>query len=368
MKEEFKDLNILYVEDDLIVKERLTKTLEKIANRVFVSDNGQDGLEIFKENRDIIDLVITDIGVPILDGLEMAEQIKKIANPQIIVITAFSDKDTFMQAINSGVDKYILKPIDIKQLFLKIKESNEIIKLKKRIKNQNQMLLTQSRQAAMGEMISMIAHQWRQPISNIAMIVSNILVEMDLDICDQNKIAKNLKKVNEQIQYLSSTISDFKDFFKPNRPKEDVVIDDILRDTLKIVENSIKYRNIEIGKNFNTHISFKTYKNKLIQVLLVLLKNAQDVLIDNMIKNPKITISTFEDNSKIIIIVDDNGTGVEDENISKIFEPYFSTKDEKNGTGLGLYMSKIIVEKHLSGEIFVENTEFGAKFIIEIPL
>ncbi len=364
----FKNLNILYVEDEPLTQQNLSKILKSISNDVLIANDGETGLELLKKNQHKIDLVITDINLPKLNGLEMVEQIKKVANPQIIVITAFSDKDTFLKAINSGVDKYLLKPIDFKQLFLRIKECSEIVELKRKIKKQNEMLLNQSRQAAMGEMISMIAHQWRQPITNIGILVSNILIEMDLGICSEEKIEQSLKKVNEQVQYLSSTISDFKDFFKPNKPKEEVSIEAILIDALKIVENSFENRNIKIEKNYNSNVSFKTYKNKLIQVMLVLLKNAQDILIENSSENPKVIISIFEKNSKVYISVEDNGGGVKEELLNKIFEPYFSTKDEKNGTGLGLYMSKMIVEKHLGGKIYVKNTNLGAKFTIEIPI
>jgi signal transduction histidine kinase len=248
-------------------------------------------------------------------------------------------------------------------------DCNSIVELKKRVRKQNQMLLSQSRQAAMGEMISMIAHQWRQPISTVSMLVSNILLEIELGDLSEDRAKNSLNQINEQIQYLSSTISDFKNFFKPNQSKAQVKLSEIMSDTLKIIRKSIENSNIVIEESYLNDFEFKTYKNQVVQVLLVILKNAQDVLLDNSIEKPRIFITSGSlENNKIYISIEDNAGGIKLENPDVIFEPYFSTKNEKNGTGLGLYMCKMIVERHLNGEIFVENIENGAKFVIEIPL
>jgi len=364
--EELKDLTILYVEDDEKISSKLGKILQRSVKRVVSSLTAEEALEIFEKEKSNFDIVITDINLPKMSGLEMAKKMKKMANPQIIVITAYSDKDVFIEAINSGVDKYILKPISIDKLYKTIIDCNKIVDLKKRVRKQNQMLLGQSRQAAMGEMISMIAHQWRQPISNVAMLVSNILLEMDLGELNEDNVKKNLNKINEQVQYLSSTITDFKNFFKPNKQKEMVYLSEIFQDTMKIIKTSIENSNISIKEEHNDDIEIQTYKNQIIQVLLVILKNAQDVLLENSIEKPEIKIKSTKIKNSIFVSIEDNAGGIKLENTDVIFEPYFSTKNEKNGTGLGLYMCKMIIEKHLKGKIWADNTEVGARFNIEL--
>jgi signal transduction histidine kinase len=364
-----KDLNVLYVEDNNDISEKLSKILKRIVANLLHAKTAEQGLHMFENGKDYFDIVITDINLPKMNGLDMIKEIKKMANPQVIIITAYSDKNVFIDAINSGVDKYILKPINLKQLYKALMDCNSIVELKKRVRKQNQMLLSQSRQAAMGEMISMIAHQWRQPISTVSMLVSNILLEIELGDLSEDRAKNSLNQINEQIQYLSSTISDFKNFFKPNQSKAQVKLSEIMSDTLKIIRKSIENSNIVIEESYLNDFEFKTYKNQVVQVLLVILKNAQDVLLDNSIEKPRIFITSGSlENNKIYISIEDNAGGIKLENPDVIFEPYFSTKNEKNGTGLGLYMCKMIVERHLNGEIFVENIENGAKFVIEIPL
>lgn len=364
-----KDLNILYVEDNNDVSEKLSRILKRSVANLVHAQTAEQGLNIFENGKNYFDIVITDINLPKMNGLDMVKEIKKLANPQIIVITAYSDKNVFIDAINSGVDKYILKPINLQHLHKALIDCNKIVDLKKKVRKQNQMLLSQSRQAAMGEMISMIAHQWRQPISTVSMLVSNILLEVELGDLDEGNLVENLTKINEQLQYLSSTISDFKNFFKPNQSKTPAKLSEILNDTLKIIRTSIENNNINLIEDYKVDISFKTYKNQFVQVLLVIIKNAQDALLDNQIKNPEIIIKNgVIDEKTLYLSIEDNAGGIKLDNLDVVFEPYFSTKNEKNGTGLGLYMCKMIVERHLDGKIYVENSNLGAKFTIEIPI
>jgi C4-dicarboxylate-specific signal transduction histidine kinase len=157
------------------------------------------------------------------------------------------------------------------------------------------------------------------------------------------------------------TIDDFRDFFKSNKSKNETTFYKIVTDVLNIVETSVKNNNIQIVKNLREISTFSTYENELKQVLLNLIKNAEDVLLENSsVINPTIKIES----SKNTLSVSDNGGGISEDIIDKIFDPYFSTKDKKDGTGLGLYMSKIIVEDHCGGYLKVQNSKDGAKFTI----
>ncbi|MEA3228734.1 MAG: ATP-binding protein, partial [Campylobacterota bacterium] len=241
---------------------------------------------------------------------------------------------------------------------LEKKIATEIEKNRKK----DQQLIEHSRLAQMGEMISMIAHQWRQPLSAIAAVGVHIELQAMLNTLDNKTVIIETKKIAEYVQHLSTTIDDFRNFFKKDKEQKDISMDAVVHSSLNIIEASISDKGITIIKELNSDKLFKSYPNELKQVVLNLLKNAEDILIEKEMKNPTITICT-EDFS---ISVSDNAGGVPEEIITKIFTPYFSTKLEKNGTGLGLYMSKTIIEDHCKGSLSVKNDESGAVFTIKL--
>jgi len=234
------------------------------------------------------------------------------------------------------------------------------------LKDKDEMLITQSRHAAMGEMIGMIAHQWRQPIAIIAMDANNMLVDIALDCFDVNKVESYAKSITSQTQHLSKTIDDFRNFFKPDKEISEVDMSKIMDDTFVIVKDSLKNNNIELITSFETDKLIKAYPRELMQVFVNIITNAKDALITHKPKNPIINIRVYEDEEYINTEIFDNGGGIDIGILSKIFDPYFSTKDNKNGTGLGLYMSKMIIENHLNGSIEVSNKQEGACFTIRL--
>ena len=240
--------------------------------------------------------------------------------------------------------------------------------IQKELIYKDEMMLAQSRHAAMGEMISMIAHQWRQPISAISMGANNILADIELDIVDNETLKNSAEDILKQTQELSKTIDDFRGFFKPNKMIQSIYIKDILEDTLKIVKGSLISSNIKLDIKCQNTQKIETYSRELMQVIINLLNNSKDALVQNEIKDKKIMISEKIYDGRVVLKICDNGGGVDEEIINKIFEPYFTTKSEKNGTGLGLYMSKTIIEKHLLGSLSVSNEDGGACFKITLPL
>lgn len=235
-------------------------------------------------------------------------------------------------------------------------------------KHQEKLLIQNSKLAAMGEMIGLIAHQWRQPLSSISTLSGNLKVLIDLDMYDPKQFIEQLLEINNHAQYLSKTINDFRHFFKPDNPQEMVMMDDIIENTLSIVGRSIEYKNISLIKNYSFKNKISTYPRELMQVFLNLLKNATDVLVERNIQQPKVIINGFEKDGYQIIEVIDNGGGIDEDIIDKIFAPYYSTKGPAKGTGLGLYMSKTIVEQHCRGRIKVSNRKEGACFTVELPI
>ena len=249
-----------------------------------------------------------------------------------------------------------------KTLELRVKE--EV----KHSRTKDQQLLHQSRLAQMGEMISMIAHQWRQPLNAISLTSSNLKFKCMMDDINNKEFEKELDLIEDYSEHLSETIDDFRGFFKDEKDEEITTLEKIINSTLDIVKISVENKNIKIITHFNCEVEFKTYPNKIKQVILNLIKNAEDILLENNIKNPTIIIETLydlSDNAKILI-VKDNAGGVPFSIIDKIFDPYFSTKIEKDGTGLGLYMSKTIIKEHCQGSLKVSNDSKGAIFEIKL--
>jgi len=244
---------------------------------------------------------------------------------------------------------------------LKIEISKEITKNKL----QAQQLLQKSKHAQMGEMISMIAHQWRQPLNSISVTSNNLNFKIMMNDINKDEFTKEINLISNYSQHLSNTIDDFRDFFKSNKSKEKISLNKIANDVLGIIGNSIEYQGIKIVLNLNSKKELNTFENELKQVLLNIIKNAEDILIEKKITTPIITISTRDtSNNECILCIKDNAGGVDKEIMTKIFDPYFSTKKAKDGTGLGLYMSKTIIQDHCGGKLNVSNDLDGAVFEI----
>ncbi len=241
-----------------------------------------------------------------------------------------------------------------------------------KIREHEQMLFAQSKSAIMGEMVAMIAHQWRQPITSIGMIANNILLNLILsedETFDRELFEKEVEDINKQVVYLSQTIDDFRGFFKESKKREAVELDEFLHKSTSLLQKQLEQNGIELCINNSCqNMVLKIYKNELTQVVLNLLNNARDAFETHNSADKKITISCFMLDENVKIEFCDNAGGIEQGILEKIFEPYFSTKKEKNGTGLGLYMSKIILEKHLGATIEASNRGKGAVFSITLPM
>ena len=233
-------------------------------------------------------------------------------------------------------------------------------------RQKDKMLIQQSKMAEMGDMLSMIAHQWRQPLNQMSYLFMNIDSAYEYKELTKEYLDDKLKEGNTLLEFMSVTIDDFRNYFRPDKSKEFVLVSDVVTTSVALMQKSLEVSGVELeletyGRDL-THI----YKNEFIQVMLNLIKNAKDVLVDKNVKNPRIIIKSRCEKERLIVEVCDNGGGVDEKIIDKIFDPYFSTKDTQSGTGLGLYMSKMIIEEHLDGKLSVRNSEEGACFKIEI--
>ena len=217
--------------------------------------------------------------------------------------------------------------------------------------------------AAMGDMISMIAHQWRQPLNQMSYVMMNIDGAYDERTLSREYLDSKLKEGENLLEYMSHTIDDFRDFFKPDKAKEELDLCSLVDSAIGLIEKGLQKHHIVLEKEYSCNKTLFLYKNEMIQVLLNLLKNAQEALAER--DGAKIKIKIDEEGDTAKVYIKDNAGGIKEENMEKIFEPYFSTK-EHQGTGLGLYMSKMIIEEHMDGELSVNNSEEGAEFVITL--
>ncbi len=232
------------------------------------------------------------------------------------------------------------------------------------------LLFSQSKLAQLGEMISMIAHQWRQPLAAISSSVIDMQMKLMLKKQTSDELLKyvenELYDIESYTQTLTVTIDDFRDFYKLNKNPVEVKISKIINGAYSIMQTGLSSLGIDVIFSFDVDESISVYENEIVQVLINLFQNAKDNFILRDIQNKKIIISTKELGDTIEICFQDNGGGIAQENLDKIFEPYFSTKQNINGTGLGLYMCYKIIKEHHNGQIRVENKDEGALFIITL--
>ncbi|WP_428737203.1 c-type heme family protein [Sulfurimonas sp.] len=236
------------------------------------------------------------------------------------------------------------------------------------LNSKDQVITKQARFAAMGEMLGMIAHQWRQPLTGMGITTNNLLLDIELGEVDNERLKSNLDVINQQIAYLSSTIDDFRNFSQPNRKLEQLSLKKIVDESLIVINSTLEKNNVIIHNDVDPSIEVTTLRNDLMQIFLNLIKNSMEAYIENNIDERTIEISAeILPNKSVALKVKDYAGGVPQDIREKIFEPYFSTKNKKNSTGLGLYMSKMIASDHLNTEIKLEVQNNSSIFTLIIP-
>jgi len=308
---------------------------------------------------------------------------------------------------------YFIGATSIVLIIFLIKATNEIIKTDAEVQEKNlqlkelnrsledrvqketelrlqkeQLLIHQSRFVAMGEMIGNIAHQWRQPLNAVGLIMQNFEDAYKFGELNAEYLTQNVQKGMNIIMFMSKTIDDFRNFFKPEKEKKRFDIKKALADVFSILSAQLKANDIsysiichehnKIFENFVDVIpcaefTIEGYENEIKQVFLNILNNAKDAILEagqrkafDNDKKGRIVCDFKRDGDKVIIAITDNAGGISNEIKDRIFEPYFTTKEEGKGTGLGLYMSKLIIENNMGGKFTVRNTDDGAEFRIEL--
>jgi len=263
----------------------------------------------------------------------------------------------------------------VSQKTKKLEDLNKTLeqRIKKAIEENSKkdaILYQQSKNAQMGEMIGNIAHQWRQPLSLISTAASGILAQKEFGILTDEKENQALNAIIEKATFLSTTIDTFRDYIKEKKELTEVILQERLEKDINIVKASLTNNYIILHKELNKSepIKINLLAGELSQVVINILNNAKDVLVERKVEKPTIYFTVHKKNNQAIITVEDNAGGIQDDVLVKIFNPYFTTKHQSLGTGLGLYMSKEIIEKHLNGSLTATNTNRGALFTIVLPL
>ncbi len=279
----------------------------------------------------------------------------------LFAIILASRIEKFFQSYRDEVSHKTLELENLnKNLEQRVKE--EIEKNRER----EQFLIQKSKFIALGEMISNIAHQWRQPLNELSSIMMNIKLRYKKGLLTNEYIEKKGKDIDELLEFMSQTIDDFRHFFMPDKKKKLFCVKQACKKVLSIMESSLKDKNIEVIVDIDKNVKIYGYESEFEQVILNIFSNAKYVLVQNKIKNPTIVVRLELEDDVIKLYIKDNGGGIKTKPIEKIFEPYFTTKDTSSGTGIGLYMSKLIIEKNMKGILKAYNDKDGAIFYIEI--
>jgi len=373
-------LKILYVEDNEDTRDIIDDLLEDIFGEVIVAINGEDGIAKFDNS---IDLIITDINMPIINGIDMLKKIKQ-QNQMVssIIISAHNDTSYFTETIALGVDGYLLKPITydslqtslvsiLEKIYLKKEILNHKKILEKKLDNQitqlqqkDKALIQQSKLAAIGEIIDIVAHQWKQPLNNIS-LKTNMLEQMHKE--DEFVPFKEIQKCNQgvtrQVKHLITTIDEFRGFLRPNTNMNVCSTSSLYKSIELLLKGELIKNQIELTIE-DSNYEIRANENELKHIFISLISNSKDAFNLNDIKKREIKIKTSQKDDKIIIDYIDNAGGIDESIIDTIFEPHTTTKEKIGGTGIGMYMVKMIVDKY-NGKIDLKNENNGAFFRIE---
>ncbi len=299
-------------------------------------------------------------GILFITGLITGVVTLEIKKRIRIVFQSMQDQNKILE------DRVKARTRELEELNRDLKQRVE--KEVKKTREKEQLLVQQSKMSAMGEMISMIAHQWRQPLSSIGAVAGNLKVRYELESLQRDEFNQAIDDINYQTQYLSSTITDFRKFLSPTKKLERADFSEIVENSLKIIGKSLDNKAIKVEKQYRYQQELMTFPNELMQVIINILQNAQDVLMERNVTNPLIKLSGRETNQHLEFTINDNAGGIPNDILKNIFEPYFTTKTKSDGTGLGLYMSRTIIERHCKGRLTASNNADGACFRIELPL
>ncbi len=369
---------LVLIVDDAATNIHTLSTLLKDMCQIKIANNGLKAFEIARSSKP--DLILLDILMPGMDGVATCKALKQdptTASIPVIFVTAKDSAEDEAIGFEIGAVDYIIKPFNPTVVRARVKthlklhqlntylldEVEAQVKLKmdvqQKLDEQEALLHQQSKLAAMGEMIGAIAHQWRQPLNALSMNIQNLEEDFDEGLVDSAFVKAFIAKNRKTILFMSKTIDDFRNFFRTDKEKHDFSLREAIGETLSLQEAQFKSHDIRVSIQGDDRTLF-SFKSEFQQVMLNLINNAKDALLEHKSEEKSILIELLNDE----IAVEDTGGGIPLEIMERIFEPYFTTKEQGKGTGIGLYMSKLIIEKNMGGVLSVANTNEGARFSI----
>lgn len=389
------DLCILIIDDNLDNADLI---------EAFLDEQGYTNLQkayTFAEGVKILEkysvsLIILDVMMPEVDGITACRMIKgdeRWRDIPVIMATARTDLDTLRSGFEAGASDYVRKPIVNAiellarvrnllamhcEMMLRLERERELREINQQLEERvqqevaknwekDQMVIHQSRLAEMGEMIGNIAHQWRQPLNIVGLTVEDVVDNFHSKTVTNAFLDASLEKITNQLNYMSKTIDDFANFFKPEKEKVVFLLKNSIERVLSLVKPMFDLHDITITVECNSGCFIYGYPQEFTQVLLNILNNARDVLEEKPTGTRNITLTCQNREDDIILKIRDNGSGIPEAILPRIFNPYFTTKSAAKGTGIGLYMSKMIIERNMCGTIHAANVDGGAEFTLFLP-
>lgn len=361
-------LKILYAEDDKEVADSIARTISLCSDieSIDIAGNGEEALKYFNQKGDY-DIVISDIQMPKLNGLDAIKEIKS-KNPELftIITTAFNEKEYLYDSIESGVDKYLLKPLDLNKLISLINTYYEQKKIKEDYTHQKEILLVESKAATLGHMMDAVAHQWKQPLGVISMLNSTIQFQIENKMLDIAKLKEFTFDISNAIEHMSTTLDEFRSFIKPDKQKTEFSIKNSLEKVQDIMKYDLSSKKIKMDFDFSSDFLINGYENQFIHIILNFVSNSIDAFDEKSDIEKKEIKITLKDTPYVNqIIYEDNAGGIDKSDLENIFKIGFTTKESLNGTGVGLYLCEQIASVH-NAKIEVENISGGARFTINI--
>ncbi len=294
----------------------------------------------------------------LIEGYELLSYAQQVGSAFQMIFLSWALADSLKQSET----EYVEKLSDLNRL-LQEKVNESLFQMRQH----DQVMIEKSRLAAMGEMIEQIAHQWRQPLHALSLLNQDLYFKVQLKTVTQSDYENIHNKMNEQLQYMSQTIEDFRNFSKPNKEKESFNIEEVIESALNLNEGSLKFAKIRASLISDSEHPVFGMRHEMMQVFMNLIKNTQDVVLERKIEAPWLIFTINDNDEMITITVEDNAKGVDEDKLDSVFEPYFSTKTALGGSGIGLYMCKEIIEKSFFGRMKVKNSTNGALFTITLP-
>jgi two-component system, sensor histidine kinase and response regulator len=377
-------LKLLYIEDDESSRIVTLDVLKLFFKNIVVAVNGEDG--ILKYDTNSIDFIMTDINMPKKNGIEFIQYVRQENREiPIFIISAHSETSFFLDSISLGVDGYLIKPLNSEQFIEQVRKKvhklylqqqlieyhknleQKVIEQVEELREKDKILIQQSKLATMGEMMDIIAHQWKQPINMIAMNTSLVKEMYDEEKgISFEEIDGCYIKVKSQIEHLVSTLDDFRAFFRPNENIQFVSIKQIVDSVLLLIHDELIKNGLILSLNIQEDKSISVNPSEIKHIFINLINNARDAYEETQIPKKVIDITTKCEDKNIIIYIQDYAGGVPDGIKDDIFRANFTSKAHKGGTGIGLYMSNFIAKKN-HGSMGVINKNGGACFYLSFP-